>query len=106
MRQEVQSRYGSDEVAAGFSPLSDQTIGAPGDSISRLRLGTDHHEDEGPGVAEMLDEPAILAECKHDGIDPSVDAYRNVGATHKGQQQVYRDSAARDLRTHLIDRRA
>ena len=93
-------------MAAGFSSLSDQTISAPGDSVARLCLGTDHHEDEDPGIAQMLDEPAILAECKHDDIDPSVDAYRDVAATHKGQQQVYRDGAARDLRAHLIDRRA
>jgi hypothetical protein len=71
-------------VAAGFSALSDQTIGAPGDSIVRLCWGTDHHKDEDPGVAQMLDETAILAECKHDDIYPSVEAYRDVGRFTKG----------------------
>jgi hypothetical protein len=104
MREEVQSRHRSDEVAAALSPLSDQTISAPGDSTARLCLGTDHHEDEDPGIAQLLDKPAILAECKHDDIYPSVDAYRDVAATHEGQQQIYGDRAARNLRTHLIDR--
>jgi hypothetical protein len=104
VRQEVQGRYGSDKVAAGFSPLSDQTVSAPGKSTARLRLGTDHHEDEDPGIPQMLDKPAILTECKHDDIHTTVDAYRDVAATHEGHQQIYRDSATRGLLAHLTDR--
>jgi hypothetical protein len=91
-------------VATGFSPLSDQTVSAPGDSTARLRLGTDHHEDEDPGIPQMLDKPAILAERKHDDIHPTVDTYRDVAATHERQQQIYRDSATRGVLAHLTDR--
>jgi hypothetical protein len=43
--QKAERWHGSDEMAAGLSSLSDQTIGAPTDCLSCLRVGTDHHED-------------------------------------------------------------
>ena len=104
--QEIQSRHGSDEMATGLAPLSDQTVSAPGDGGACLRLGTDHHEDEDSGIAEVLDKPAPLAERQHDDIDAGVDADRYVGATDEGHQQVYRDGATRGLCTHLINRRS
>jgi hypothetical protein len=104
VRQEVQGRHGSDKVATGFSPLSDQTVSAPGGSAASLRLGTNHHEDEDPDIPQMLDKPATLAECKHDDIHTTVDTHRNVTATHEGHQQIYRDGTTRGLLAHLTDR--
>jgi hypothetical protein len=104
VRQEVQSRHSSDEVATGFSPLSDQTVSTPGDSGSRLLVGTDHHEDEDPGIAKVLDKPTLFAERQHDNVHAGVDADRDVVATYEGHQEVYRDGASRGLRAHLTDR--
>jgi hypothetical protein len=84
----------------------DQTIGAPGDCTPHLCLGTDHHEDEDPGAAQMLDKPRLFAECHHDGVHAGVDADRDVLATDEGHQQVYRDGSTLRLFTHLIDRRS
>ena len=44
--QKAERWHASDEMAAGLSSLSDQTIGAPTDCLSCLRVGTDHHKDE------------------------------------------------------------
>jgi hypothetical protein len=93
-------------MAAGLASLSDQTVSAPGDSGARLGLGTNHYEDEDPGIAEVLDKPALFAERQHDAIDASVDADRDVVTTDEGHQQVYRDGATRRPVTYLIDRRA
>jgi osmotically-inducible protein OsmY len=84
--QEVQSRHGSDEVAAGLASLSDQTVGAPGGRRARLLRGTDHHKHKDPGIAKVLDEPALFAECQHDGVHASIDADPDVVATDEGHQ--------------------
>ncbi len=104
--QEVQSRHGSDEVAAGLASLSDQTVGAPGGRRARLLRGTDHHKHKDPGIAKVLDEPALFAECQHDGVHASIDADPDVVATDEGHQEIYRDGATRRVFAHKIDRRA
>jgi hypothetical protein len=103
MGQKVESRHGSDEMAAGLPPLSDQTVGAPVDSLARLRLGTDHHEDEDAGIAKVVDQPAVSAECQHHHVDRGVDAHRDVAPTREGHHQVHRDGATRGLGTYLTD---
>jgi hypothetical protein len=93
-------------MAAGLASLSDETISAPGDSGARLGLGTDHHEDEDPGIAEILDEAPLFAERQHYDVHARLDADRDMVATDEGHQQVYRDGAARGLFAYPIDRRA
>jgi hypothetical protein len=49
--QKAERWHGSDEMAAGISSLGDQTVSAPTDCLSRLRVGTDHDEDEDSRLA-------------------------------------------------------
>ena len=104
--QKVERRHGSDQMAAGLSSLGDQTVSAPTDCLSRLSFGTDHHEDEDSGVAQMLDDAAIAAERHHYDIDVLIDADRDVATTDEVHQQVHRDCAPRGLRANVIDRRS
>jgi hypothetical protein len=39
-----------------------------------LSFGTDHHEDEDSGVAQLLDNAAIVAERHHHYLDALIDA--------------------------------
>lgn len=91
-------------MATGFASLRDQTVGAPGHRRARLCFGTDHHEDEDSGIAEVLDRPVLVAERQHDRVYSGVDAHLDVSATNEGKQQVYRDGTTLGLGTHLVDR--
>jgi hypothetical protein len=93
-------------MAAGLSSLGDQTVCAPIDCLSRLTFGTNHHEDEDSGVAQVLDNAAIAAERHHHNLDALIDAYRDVATTGEVHQQVHRDSAPRGLSANVIDRRS
>jgi hypothetical protein len=65
---------GTGVAATGLSSLSNQTVSAPTDCLSRLSFGTDHHEDEDSGVAQLLDNAAIVAERHHHYLDALIDA--------------------------------
>ena len=104
--QEIQCRDGSDEMAAGLAALSDQTVGARCDSAACLLGSTDHHEDEDPRIAQMPQQAALFAERQHGDVHTGIDTYLDMTSMYEGQQQVYRDGAARGLRAHPVDRAA